>query len=242
MIGEEDWENAKLILKDHIDASSRKDIAYGVIKAFEDTNPVRKYKSDWKTFLYESKMEDFIGIDSEVVYVTTIHKAKGKEFDNVFLLLKNALTETDEGKRLLFVAMTRAKTGLFIHYNGSYLRSISEKDIIYKEDKNIYPEPEQIAIYLTHKDVQLWYFENVQHKIKGLICGNSLRVLDDGLGNSNGDLVLKYSQKFKDVLQDRFRKGFSIAKANVNFIVYWKNEEKGKEMKIILPQLLLVKR
>ena len=241
MIGEEDWENAKLILKDHIDASPRKDIAYGVIKAFEDTNPVRKYKSDWKTFLYESKMEDFLHIDSEIIYVSTIHKAKGKEFDNIFLLLRNGTPETDEGKRLLYVAITRPKSNLFIHYDGNYLKPISDEEVIYENDTKTYPAPQQIAMYLTHRDVQLGYFEYVQHRMRDIISGTSLFVMEEGLGNSKRELLIKYSKKFREDLQVRLDKGFRIQEAKVNFMVYWKDEAKEKEMKIILPQLLFKK-
>lgn len=38
-----------------------------------------------------------------------------------------------------------------------------------------------------------------------------------------------------------FDKGFHIAKAKVNFIVHWKDEEKQKEVLVVLPRLLLVR-
>ena len=241
LIGEEDWESAKRLLKNHINASTKKDIVFGVIRAFEDANPVKKYKSDWKAFLFESKMEDFLNIDSEIIYVSTIHKAKGKEFDNIFLLLRNGTPESDEGKRLLYVAITRAKTNLFIHYNGNYFKPISGEEVMYEADKKDYPPPQQIAMYLTHRDVQLGYFEYVQHRMRDLISGTSLFVMEEGLGNSNRELLIKYSKKFREDLQNRLSKGFRIQEAKINFIIYWKDEAKEKEIKIILPKLLLVK-
>jgi ATP-dependent DNA helicase RecQ len=241
LITEEDWINAKRQLNAHINSSSKKELVNTIIKAFEDANTAKKYKSDWKSFLFESKAEDFLNIDSEFVYASTIHKAKGKEFDNVYLLLKNFNPETDEEKRQFYVAITRAKANLSIHYNGNYLKPYAAAGLVYKEDQNTYPEPQQIALYLTHRDVQLGYFEFVQHRINHLFSGASLQILEDGLGNSRGDLVCKYSQKFKDVLKERSDMGFRIAKANVNFVVYWKDEAKKKESKIILPQLLLKK-
>ncbi len=92
-----------------------------------------------------------------MVYVSTIHKAKGKEFDNVYLLLKNFTPATDEDKRQFYVGITRAKTNLSIHYNDKYLKPFVVDATTYNEDRNIYPEPQQIAIYLTHRDVQLGY-------------------------------------------------------------------------------------
>lgn len=64
---------------------------------------------------------------------------------------------------------------------------------------------------------------------------------DDGLKNGHAELLVKYSQKFKTVLQEHFDKGFKIAAAKINFIVYWKDEDKQKESKIVLPSLLLKK-
>jgi ATP-dependent DNA helicase RecQ len=241
LITDEDWENAKRQLNTHINASTKKDLVNAVIKAFEETNTVKKYKSDWKSFLFESKMEDFLMVDSELVYASTIHKAKGKEFDNVYLLLKNYAPDTDEDKRQFYVAITRAKSDLSIHYTGTYLKPYSVEGLIYKEDPNTYPEPQQLALYLTHRDVQLGYFEFVQHRISNLFSGASLQILEDGLGNSRGEFICKYSQKFRELLKERYKRGFTIAEASVNFVVFWKDEPKEKESKIILPQLLLKK-
>ncbi|WP_026764550.1 RecQ family ATP-dependent DNA helicase [Sediminibacterium salmoneum] len=241
IIFEEDWANAKQKLITHIKTSSKKELAISVIKTFEETNTIKKYKSDWRSLLFESKIEDFIKIDSEIVYVSTIHKAKGKEFDNVFLLLNNFMPQTDEDKRQLYVAITRVKSNLSIHYNGNYLKNYSTDSLFYKSDSNTYSEPEQIALYLTHKDVQLGYFEFVQHRINKLFSGSTLQVMEDGLGNYNGDLICKFSQKFREILRDRYDKGFRMVEAKVNFIVYWKDEAKDKESKIILPQLILKK-
>lgn len=242
LVTEEDWVNAKQQLNTHIKISTKKELVNAVIRTFEEVNTAKKYKSDWKTFLSESTIQDFLRIDTEVVYASTMHKAKGKEFDNVFLVLRNDFRPVnDESKRLFYVAITRAKTRLSVHYHGNYLKPFSAEGLIYKEDRSAYPEPQQIAIYLTHKDVQLGYFEFVQHRIKQLVSGSSLQILEDGLGNSLGELVCKYSQGFRDVLKTRMDKGFRIAGAEVNFVVYWKDEKKEKESRIILPQLLLKK-
>jgi ATP-dependent DNA helicase RecQ len=241
LITDEDWADAKNRLNAHIHNSSKKHLANAAIKAFEDVNTAKKYKSDWKAFLFESKVEDFVSVDTEIVYVSTIHKAKGKEFNNVYLLLKNFTPGTDEEKRQFYVAITRAKSHLSIHYNGNYLKQFSIDGVAYAEDKNIYPEPQQIAIYLTFKDIQLWFFERVQHKIINLFSGSRLTITEEGLADANGDLILKYSQNFRAILQGRYEKGFKIAAAKINYIVYWKGEDKEPEVKIILPALVLKK-
>lgn len=241
IITDDDWQNAKRQLREHILASDKKEMVNAVINAFEEVNKARKYKSDWNTFLTESKLEDFIHIDSEMIYVSTIHKAKGKEFNNIFLELKNFSPETDKEKRELYVAITRAKSTLQIHYNGNYLRSLATENLKYSEDNNQYPEPKQIVLYLTHRDIQLWHFELVQYKINNLYSGASLTIMEQGLGNHKQEQVVKYSQKFNEVLKGYFEKGFRIAKAKVNFMVWWKDDEKQKEVLVVLPRLLLVR-
>jgi ATP-dependent DNA helicase RecQ len=184
-------------------------------------------------------VEDFLNVDSEMVYVSTIHKAKGKEFDNVYLLLKNFTPAADEDKRQLYVAITRAKTNLSIHYSDTYLKPFAVDGLTYIEDPNIYPEPQQIAIYLTLRDVQLWYFDRVQLKLKDLFSGSRLIIREDGLADPKGDLMLMYAQNFRGVLKGWYDKGFKIAAAKINYVVYWKGEDMEKEVKIVLPVLLL---
>jgi ATP-dependent DNA helicase RecQ len=76
-----------------------------------------------EVFIRESKLEDFFNDNGETIFVSTIHKAKGKEFDNVFLMLENFNPATDEAKRQLYVAMTRAKKNLTVHLNSKILHS-----------------------------------------------------------------------------------------------------------------------
>jgi len=240
IINEDDWISAKHQMNTRFDSSTKKELANAVVQAFEQVSFVKKYKSDWNAFLLESKIEDFIAIDSEIIYVSTIHKAKGKEFDNLYLLLRNFVPATDLHKRLFYVAITRAKTNLSIHYCGNYLKEFIIDAVNYENNNNIYPDPQQIVLYLRHKDVQLWYFENVQHKIKNLFGGSPLTVLGEGLGNTQGEIVLKYSQKFREqVLTAYIDKGFSVIAAKVDFVVYWKNDKSDKETRILLPQLWL---
>jgi ATP-dependent DNA helicase RecQ len=240
-ISDEDWDNAKRKLNSYIDKSNNKTLVNTIVKSFEETNTGKKYKSDWKTYLYESKLEDFLRIDAECIYVSTIHKAKGKEFDNVFLLLHNYQPDTDELKRTFFVAITRAKTNLSIHYTGKYLTGFHTDGLYYEENRNSYAEPQEIAMYLGMRDVQLGYFEFVQKRLIDLQSGSRLTLLEDGLGNANGELVCKFSKNCMETLNERYKRGFKLVNAEVNFIVYWYNEGRQKEYKIILPVLHLRK-
>jgi ATP-dependent DNA helicase RecQ len=71
----------------------------------------------------------------------------------VILLLKDLNINADEQKRLFYVAITRAKSTLTIHYNGTYLKKFAGEDCFYNYDKTIYPDIDQISMLLNHKDV-----------------------------------------------------------------------------------------
>lgn len=241
IISDADWDAATRQLTQVAEQSNKLQLAHHIIQQFAAINTQRKYKSDWKTFLEESAMEDFTQIDTETVYVSTIHKAKGKEFDNVFLLLKNFGVETDEQKRQLYVAITRAKTNLYIHYNSHFLAHLQADNLLHQHNNNHYETPKELTIQLTLNDVYLNYFDFVQHRVSALRSGQKLTLQDDGLGNSKGEKVLKYAQKFKEKLSDWQQKGFTPHAAVVNFMVYWKKQDAERETLIVLPELLVRK-
>ncbi|MBL7968700.1 MAG: RecQ family ATP-dependent DNA helicase [Prolixibacteraceae bacterium] len=238
LISAEIWDNAKRELKDRFQGSSRLEICENLIKDFEATNPKQKYKSDFEVFIRESKLEDFIGGNSETIFVSTIHKAKGKEFDTVFIMLDNFNPSTDEAKRQLYVAMTRAKQNLIIHLNGNYLDGIKTGNMERIEDRISYSPPSQLAMQLTHKDVNLGYFEFIQRRLKTIMSGDLLNFTNEGCTNSNGDLVLKFSGKFIETIKAQEASGYKLHGAKVNFILFWKKPDEDHEFKIVLPELL----
>ncbi len=240
-ISDDSWNKAKRTLVERYQQSSKFEICKNLIKDFEATNAKRKFKSDFQVFIKESKLEDFISNNSETIFVSTIHKAKGKEFDNVFLMLDNFDAGTDEKKRELYVAMTRAKQNLTIHLNGNYLDKLATENLERTENNEMFQSPNSLAMHLSHKDINLGFFEYVQTRINELTSGDSLKVVDDGCANNRGELVLKFSRKFLDELAELHKKGFALKSATVNFTVYWKAEDKEEEVKIILPELLLEK-
>ena len=241
VIGQDTWNEAIGKLSGDFKESSQLELTLKIINDFNLINQNRKYKTDWSSFLAESKIEDFTNINSEIIYVSTIHKAKGKEFDNIFLLLNQLLPYDDETKRQLYVAITRAKSNLHIHYNESFLKGYLQDSITHRFDNNIYPEPEYLSIWLSHRDINLGYFEYVQQRMSGLQSGKNLMILDDGLGNDNGKPLIKYSRNFADQLKEYSAKGYKLSNAKINFIVYWNNKDKGLESKIILPEIMLIR-
>jgi len=65
-------------------------------------------------FLQEIEFDEFETTKTKVT-ISTMHKAKGKEFQSVYMMVENIFIRNDYDRRLLYVAMTRAKENLFIH-------------------------------------------------------------------------------------------------------------------------------
>lgn len=237
IISDDVWERAKRSLTDRYKSSNKFEICYNLIKDFEGTNAKRKYRSDFEVFIRESKVEDFISAGGETIFVSTIHKAKGKEFDNVFLLLENFDAREDEKKRQLYVAMTRAKQNLYIHLNRDYLDKLQAEGLERINNHDTFSAPSGLTLHLSHRDLRLGYFMYVQNRIKALTSGDKLFISDDGCKNGRGELVLKFSRKFLERITEIRNKGFELREANVNFIVHWYDEETKKEVKIVLPEL-----
>ena len=243
IISEEAWGHAKQELKDKFRNSNKLEVCTILIEDFEMTNPKQKYKSDLNIFIRESRLEDFFNGEGETIYVSTIHKVKGKEFDHVFLMLDDFQLSSDEAIRQLYVAMTRARQNLTIHLNSNYLDNLSAKNIERVEDAAIYSRPQELVMHLTHKDIWLDYFASRQYPISQLICGDDLIINNDECMNSNKQSVLKFSRKFLERQYENLKaQNYELMRAKVNFIVYWQSEETKREIKIILPELYFERR
>lgn len=84
------------------------------LQLFEISNRT-KYITDFKEFVFESSVEDFCDLSGADVVVSTIHKSKGREFDDVYMLVTNPQHTPDDVLRRYYVGATRAKARLFIH-------------------------------------------------------------------------------------------------------------------------------
>lgn len=240
-ISDDAWKKAKWALVNTFARSTMLDIAKNIIKDFELTRPQKKYKSDLDTFIRESKLEDFFNENGETIFVSTIHKAKGKEFDNVFLLIDNFQPIQNEDKRLLYVAITRTKNNLNIHLNSPFPEQYQTENLTITTDQNTYSAPNEIVIHPSFKDVWLSYFINKQKLIAELMSGDELIVGNNELLNSKSESILKFSKKFTADIEDLKSKNYHLKSAKVNFIIYWKPEDSEQKIRIVLPELLFVR-
>lgn len=237
-ISEEIWKEAIESLKQRFKSSSNLDICLNLVKAFDNNCFKYKYKSDFEIFVRESNLEDFYEGRSETITVSTIHKAKGREFDQVFLMLNRFGNLTEESTRAIYVAMTRAKNKLAIHYNGDFLEKIQVKGIDREYDYNDYEPLEEIALQLGYWDVWLSYFMYCQKPIDLLNSGDRLQVDEQFCYNSRGEKVVRFSQQMIQRIKDFSQKGYYPVSGSVRLIVYWEHKDENKEIKIVLPEVV----
>ncbi len=243
LIAEETWRQTKTNLATAFSQSSNLDLVNRVIDQFDQVNP-RKFKSQWLSYLSECRIEDFYFPEKEVILVSTMHKAKGKEFDNVFLLLDRYPLTTEEKKRVLYVAMTRAKENLYIHTNSISFSIEGIDDLDYKEDHKAWSSPGMLVLQCGMKDVWLGYFKNryVTDKVKQLPSGQELIPYSEDptlFQTAAGDPILKLSQAFSTKLQAYLDKGYQLEQIHAQFIVVWKDKETGEEVRVVLPEVRL---
>ena len=197
------------------------------LSTFEQTSRDRYY-SDLREFLFESSVEDFCDVSPADIVVSTIHKAKGREFDNVFMLISNAEHPADETLRRWYVGMTRAKKYLSIHTNCSAFSNIRADCRI--ADKSAYALPKDIALQLSHRDVNLSFFTKHKQDILALMSGTPLAYHDYRFSNPNtGRDIALLSNSMQQKLQIWTDKGYRVCHASVRFIVAWKPKGSPKE-------------
>lgn len=249
------WDAAKRKLKERFQGSnchSERDpfgvavnpnleLCLNMIRNFEEANPKVKYRSDLETFIRESRLEDFYEERRETILVSTMHKAKGREFDNVFIMLDGYRMDSDDAVRQLYVAVTRAKRRLVIHYNGYCLNRIRVEGTEYIEDDRMYHPPSHLAVQLTHRDVWLDYFYSVRNIVEQMQSGDTLTVGDGCCLDSNGRVVLRFSKKFNEDVARIKQKGYRPVSASIRFILHWKREDAEDEALVVLPMIVFKK-
>ncbi len=236
-IPKEQWERAKEQTKAYFDHSECLENVMNMISAFEATCGNSIYRSDFESFVYESKYEDFYSDDVGVVTVSTIHKAKGREFDNVYMLLSGADSSTDERKRVLYVGMTRAKKALYIHCNNGIFDGIEVEGMEHSSDNTTYPEPEEIVLQLGHSDVVLGDFKGKKPVVFSLQSGDKITLSNNALWTMYEGKLTKLASLSKNAKTDvteLLTKGYSPQMAKVRFIVDWHEKDTNVSAAVVL--------
>ncbi len=247
VISSGEWDTSISKLEDVYQKSSLLPICLKALKVYQKHND-RLYRNDLKLFLMESKISDFErGKENEVV-ISTIHKAKGREFDRVYMMIKDQRASTAQGRRVLYVGFTRAKKQLYVFHCCPFL----DKYAPAIKEKAMYPEPAEIILQFGHKDMWLDYFygeingegDGLKKRIFKLHSGDSLKYfqgrLYDDSGSKNPVAVLSKAAKEKISHLDDL--GYSVKQVRIRYVVAWHNKEREKPCPIILPEIELAKK
>ena len=240
IIPDDIWETAKHQTYQKYASSLALQYLHRSLQIFEQTNRA-KYYSDLKEFVFESSVEDFCDITDSDIVVSTIHKAKGHEFDHVLMLITHPEHPTDEILRRYYVGMTRAKQTLTIHTNGNLFDTLHTAQHLY--DAQAYDEPNEIVLQLSHKDVNLGFSKPHKDTILSLRSGMPLTYHDHCLClPSTSRDIAQFSIKMNEKIGKWELKGYKITTAKIRFIVAWKSKDAPKDEKesaIVLADLVM---
>lgn len=238
MIGKEQWKILRRDFLTGIQSNPNYVVYKNALDVFEKFNEKQKYLSDFKEFLRQSSFDDFVPTDS--LMVSTLHKAKGREFDNVYILYDDNIAN-NKTKRLLYVGMTRAKNNLTIHTTTDSFNYNHIDNFKYYVLNNEYDLPNKLVFTLTHRKVALGYFAFTQKIVYQLEVGTPLTMIDNGRLVYKNHKVLKLSKSQVEDMDTLQESGYIFDSAKVKHKVYWYDQEKDEDFLIILPEIIFVK-
>ncbi|MBD5214183.1 MAG: ATP-dependent helicase, partial [Bacteroidales bacterium] len=227
VIADNVWESTKQkVLSEYADSSSLQYLKR-CLELFEETNR-SKYLTDFKEFIRESSVEDFCDFSGTDIVVSTIHKAKGREFADVYMLIARRPAISDAELRRYYVGATRAKERLFIHSDSSLFDNLPATEYVVNQRQ--YGMPDEIALQLTHRDVNLGFFKTRKSDILALRAGQTLRYENNYFYKwGSGRVVARLSQKMQKELQAWTARGYLVASAAIRFIVAWRPKDAPRE-------------
>ena len=221
-ISKKNWQEAKKCTFETYASST----CLGVMRHFfADFEAIHKeyYRSDLREFVFESNIEDFIASDDKSVFVSTIHKAKGREFDTVYLMSSVPDGRQVEDMRAYYVGLTRAKRNLYLVTNPP-------------------TEYSSISIALNMHDIWLDYFKGRKETVLCLRSGDSIQYKDDYLYNQQGISVAALSATGKDKIKAWTDKGYEVTSAKVSYTLAWRPKDSEREYAVCLADIVLSKK
>lgn len=220
-ISQEQWHTAKERTIAAYETSTCLDIMRRFFADFETTHKTF-YRSDLREFALESNIEDFISTKKNTAFVSTIHKAKGREFDTVYLLLGGIRQMDTDMLRAIYVGITRARHNLYIFNDTSFL-----------------DQQQEIALSLTMRDVWLDYFRDKKEKVLGMRSGDSLTYKNGYLLNKDGTYVASLSTAMREKMKQLEQSGYAVSEANVSYVLAWRPQEETEEVAVLLANIVL---
>lgn len=221
VIDKEIWETAKNRTCQTYTTSRLLPILKRFWDVYEQINRII-YRSDLRQFLLESEVEDFVSNDDNCVFVSTIHKAKGREFDTVHLFASETESMPAEDLRTNYVGLTRARHNLYIYPNPVL-------------------DQTNISISLGLRDVWLDYFKKNKDIILRLRSGDILQYNNGYLATQQGDYIACLSRSKQQQMKELQQKGYMVNSAQVSYILAWRPRDEQQEVAVCLANIILDK-
>ncbi|MCM8871660.1 MAG: RecQ family ATP-dependent DNA helicase [Paludibacteraceae bacterium] len=215
----ERWDEAKRHTLETYASSSCLSIMQHFFADFEMTHK-EFYRSDLREYIFESNIEDFIAADEKTIFVSTIHKAKGREFDNVYLLSPIPDGREVNDTRTYYVGLSRAKRNLYLVPNPHIQYS-------------------SISIALSMRDVWLDFFKGLKDIVLHLRSGDSLQYNEGYLQNEQGINIAALSASGKGKLKAWTDKGYVVTSVKVSYTLAWKPQNSNTEYAVCLANVVL---
>lgn len=222
-ISSEQWNAAKRLTELAYSTSTCLSVLRHFFANFESTHS-SYYRSDLREFALESNIEDFISIERDTVFISTIHKAKGREFDTVHLLQGDIRGFDVDKLRTIYVGITRAKHNLYIYSDISFLSNFSS-----------------IVLALSMHDVWLDYFRDKKEQILKLRSGDKLYYINGYLVTKQGVYIASLSTDMRYRIKNMESKGYSVSDIEVSYVLAWRPHEDQQEVAVCLANIILCK-
>ena len=221
VISKERWQEAKQRTLKAYATSKCLNVLQHFFTDFEITHQTY-YHSDLHEYIFESNIEDFIAADNRSVFVSTIHKAKGREFDTVYLLSPIPDVKDINKMRAYYVGLTRAKKNIYLITNPPV-------------------EYPSILIALNMRDVWLDFFKSRKDIILRLRSGDNLKYCDGYLLNEQNITLAALSASGRKRIKDWTDKGYNVTGAKVSYTLAWKPQDSKLEYAVCLANVVLTK-
>jgi ATP-dependent DNA helicase RecQ len=196
------------------------------IENFSNDNR-RLFKSDWYRYLEDLRHEDIVPDQKDKIWVSTMHKVKGKEFRHVFLYLDRFPFREADDYRIFYVAISRAMESLRIFSNDSYIsRYIGNYGKIFKSQKD-FAQPSLIRIPLTLEDVHLGKakHQQLQKALTETKCEITMAYDSTDQSLHVGQGVLYLSKRGKARISHWETKGYEVLSTELDQVVIWRDEK-----------------
>jgi len=194
------------------------------------------FQAVFREYLEEIEFDEFEQSRSRII-VSTMHKAKGKEFASVYVGLKENCIEDDYALRLIYVAVTRAKNQLHIHSKDRFILQLaSYADNVVHYNKHV-EEPDRIVFIMGLGDLALSN-ENAQRGIEKTqpIAGERIQIVQTPhqtfelvkdsvmIGRLSGMDASKPERLSMKIAQMQ-AKGYSLEPdAEIEYVVLWNDK------------------